>query len=326
MPRQSYSPSDDEEPLEDKTAALQLRSKRTSRQQKKQKKRDIKRDAIPTLAKLPTELVLECLKLLTIADVLKFGRVNRRFRSLVDAHATVIGDSIISQRYTLLAQCFPLPRFLDDVEPSTRELLLDEKRQRTLGLHSNKYYQHVRPLDPQVLCSCFTCLMLWNNLNLALDFAHWQDNLDTGKAIPMIPRGQAPAWNEELVQRNAAIVRAALRNSLWHARILEVHLDSTIRSIRRHAKNKGNKRKHVEMTEEDVEEGTDAFLVKSGPLSLEFPFHRDEYYLLEAYLPNRWWKKDLNKWIYTIAGQHERDIDLVVRYANRSQENAQIRT
>ncbi|KAF2645732.1 hypothetical protein P280DRAFT_513623 [Massarina eburnea CBS 473.64] len=324
MPRHGNLPSDDDEPLEDRTAALQLHSKRTSRQDKKQKKRDRKRDAVVNLTKLPSELIIECLKPLSPGDVLCFGHVNRRFRTLVDAHATVIGDSIISQRYSILAQCFPLPKFLHEVEPSTRALLLDEKRQKGLGIHGKTYYQHVPKPDPHVLCSCLTCLMLWNNLCLALDFAHWQDSLDTGKAIAMIPRGQAPPWNEALVRRSAQMVKAAQHSSLWHARILEVHLDSTVRSIRRHAKNQGNKRKHVDMTDEDAD-GTDAFLCKPGPLSLEFPFHRDEYYLLEAYLPNRWWRKDVDTWIYTIAGQHERDLDLVVRYANRSWGDPQIR-
>lgn len=115
---------------------------------------------------------------------------------------------------------------------------------------------------------------------MVLDFAHWQDNLDNGEPISIIPRGQSNEWNQALVARNARMVRQALNNSLCHARILEIHLDSTIRSIRRHAKNKGNKRKHVDMTEADARNGTDEFLVKAGPLSLEFPYQRDEYYML----------------------------------------------
>jgi hypothetical protein len=34
------------------------------------------------------------------------------------------------------------------------------------------------------------------------------------------------------------------------------------------------------MTDEDAALGTDSFLVKHGPPSLEFPYHRDEYYML----------------------------------------------
>jgi hypothetical protein len=34
------------------------------------------------------------------------------------------------------------------------------------------------------------------------------------------------------------------------------------------------------MTDEDATTGTDSFLAKHGPPSLEFPYHRDEYYML----------------------------------------------
>jgi hypothetical protein len=271
--------SDDEEPLEDKTAALTLHNKRTERMQRKQVDRNKKRDAIVNLTKLPTELILESLKCLAPHDVFRFSFVNRRFYSLVQANASVIGDAILASRYTILAQCFPTPRLLDAIEPSLCPLLTDPKRQVQLGIHKRPY-QHIQSPDALQLCTCLTCILTWNNLGLVLDFAHWQDNLDTGKPIPMITRGQSPEWNVELIAQNARIARRAIENSLWHARILEVHLDSTIRSIKRHAKNKGNKRTHVAMTDEDAASGTDSFLVKHGPPSLEFPYHRDEYYML----------------------------------------------
>ncbi|KAF2255187.1 hypothetical protein BU26DRAFT_559804 [Trematosphaeria pertusa] len=317
MPR--HVTSDDDEPLEDKTAALSLRSKRTGRMWKKQAKRDRKREAVLTLTKLPTELILECLKLLQPGDVLRFGFVNRRFRSLVDANAAVLGGAFLGTRYPLLVQCFPLPKRLAEVDAALQALLVHPKRQSQLGIH-RKPYQHVPPPDPNVLCTCLTCVMSWNNLCLVLDFAHWQDNLDKGEPIPIVPRGQSPQWNQQLVHRNANIVRLAIRDPLWHARILETHLDSTIRSIRRHAKNKGNKRKHVEMTDEEAELGTDRFLSKPGPSSFEFPYIRDEYYLLEAYLPNRTWRTPEQKWLYIIEGQHERDLGMVVHFAKRVQE------
>jgi (2Fe-2S) ferredoxin len=37
----------------------------------------------------------------------------------------------------------------------------------------------------------------------------------------------------------------------------------------------------------------------------------------EAYLPNRWWRKIEGRWIYTIAGSHERDLELVQRLSKR---------
>jgi hypothetical protein len=271
--------SDDDEPLEDRTAALTLHNKKTERMQRKKVTRDKKRDAIVNLTKLPTELLLESLKYLEPRAVFNFSFVNRRFRNLVHANSRVIGDAIIASRYTLLAQCFPTPILLSNVEPSIRPILTDANRQTQLGIHKRPY-QHIQSPDAQQLCTCLTCILTWNNLGLVLDFAHWQANLDTGKPIPMIPRGQAPEWNQGLIARNARIARRAIDDSLWHARILEVHLDSTVRAIRRHAKNKGNKRTHVAMTAEEATTGMDSFLVKHGPPSLEFPYHRDEYYML----------------------------------------------
>lgn len=312
MPRHIAHESDDEEPLDDKTAALQLHSKRTERQKKQKAKRDRKRDAIINLTKLPTELIIESLTYLRPGDVLRFSQTNRRFRSLVGANANVIGNAIIHQRYTLLARCLVLPKLLAEVDPSARPLLVDERRQEFLGIH-RKPYQHLQPPDQHFVCTCLSCILAWNNLCVALDFAHWQNNLDTGEPLPIIPRGTTPEWNRELVRCNAQVVRAALQNPLWHARILEVHLASTQRAIRRQANNKGNQRKHVEMTDEDAACGTDAFLSKPGPQSLEFPYHRDEYHMLEAYLPNRFWKKTEERWIYGTAIHHERDLAYVLR-------------
>ena len=319
MPRHiSESDSDGVEPLEDKTAALALKSKRTERQRRRQVVRDKKRDAMVSLSKLPTELLLEILVHAWPRDVFSFGLTSRRFHALVAAHSSVLGDAIIGRRYALLAHCFPTPRLLRDIEPTVQALLVDPARQTQLSIHKRPY-QHILPPDPSELCTCLTCILTWNNLGLVLDFAHWQQHLDGGLPLPVLPRGkpELAAWNSDLVACNARIARNAVDDSLWHARILEMHLDSTVRSIRRHAKNKGNKRTHVLMTEEDAAAGTDDFLAKHGPPSLEFPYQRDEYYMLEAYLPNRWWKKSEMRWVYIIQGQHERDLELVQRVAKR---------
>lgn len=308
--------SDDDEPLDDRTASLTLHNKRTERKERKKLTRDRKRAAIVNLIKLPTELLLECLKYLEPSDVFRTSFVNRRLHSLVNANAKIIGDAIIRDRYAILVQCLPTPMLLSQVEPALRPLLTDPVRQQQLGIHKRPY-QHIQAPDAQQLCTCLTCILTWNNLCLVLDFAHWQDNLDTGKPVPMIARGQAPEWNVELIARNARIARTAVEHSLWHARILELHLQSTVRSIRRLGKIKGNKRIHVAMTAEDAASRTDSFLYKHGPLSLEFPFHRDEYYLLEAYLPMRWWRKAQACWIYTVQGSHERDLELVQRLAKK---------
>lgn len=271
--------SDDDEPLEDTTAKLILNNKRTERQKRKNVTRQQKRDAIVNLTKLPTELLLETLEYLLPSDVLNFGAVSQRFRSLVQANANILGDAIIAHRYSILVHCFPTPKLLSEVEPTLQELLTRPDRQKQLSIH-NRPYQHVQAPDPQQLCTCLTCILTWNNLGLVLDFAHWTTHLDTGTPIPIIARGQKEEWNITLVARNARIARKAVDNSLWHAVILEQHLDSTIHAIRRHGKNKGNKRIHIAMTDENGASGTDTFLAKHGPLSLEFPYQRDEYYML----------------------------------------------
>ncbi|KAL6156150.1 hypothetical protein ACJBU6_05284 [Exserohilum turcicum] len=314
MPRNNVS--EDDEPLQDTTAALTLRNKKTERIKRKNASRQQKREAIVNLSKFPTELLLECLQYLRPRDVFNFSFVNRRFYELVEANAHVIGDAIIARRYSILAKCLPTPKLLADVDVAVQVLLIDPSRQKQLSIH-NRPYQHILSPDPHDLCTCLTCILTWNNLGLVLDFSHWQDHLDRGKPIPVIPRGHSPEWNQLLVARHGRIARKAIENSLWYAAILALHLDSTVRAIRRHSKNRGNKRVHVEMTEAEAMSGTDHFLSKHGPPSLEFPYQRDEYYMLEAYLPNRWWKKSEEYWFYTIFGQHERDLELVQRFAKR---------
>ena len=279
MPR--HVSSDDEEPLDDRTAALTLKNKRTERIKRKNVTRQQKRDAVVNLTKLPTELILQSLEYLRPNEVLKFSFVNHRFHRLVQANASVLGNAIIKRRYTILEQCLPTPKLLSDIDPHIQPLLTDPRRQKQLSIH-NRPYQHIQSPDASQLCTCLTCILTWNNLGLVLDFAHWQRHLNAGTPIPIVPRGQTPKWNTDLVTRNARVARKAIDNPLWHATILELHLDSTIHAIRRHAKNKGNKRVHVAMDDSEAASGTDSFLMKHGPLSLEFPYQRDEYYMLYA--------------------------------------------
>ncbi|KAH8726190.1 hypothetical protein GQ44DRAFT_739018 [Phaeosphaeriaceae sp. PMI808] len=298
---------DDEEPLEDTTAALQLHNKRTERMQ---------RNTVANLSRLPTELLLGILKYLGPRDVFHVSFVTRRLLHLVTANATAIGDAIIASRYSILAQCFPTPLLLSAVDPSLRPLLTALDRRRRLGIHKRPYH-HIQSPDALQLCTCLTCILTWNNLALVLDFAHWQDSLDSGKPVPIIPHGQIPAWNTDLITQHARIARKAVDSSLWHARILQLHLDSTVRSITRHAKNKRNMRIHIAMTPEDAVSETDSFLAKYGPLSLEHIYQRDEYHMLEAYLPNRWWREAEGRWVYTIRASHDRDLELLQRFAAR---------
>ena len=75
------------------------------------------------------------------------------------------------------------------------------------------------------------------------------------------------------------------------------------------------------MTIQDAAAENDDFLNRSGPPSLAFPFHRDNYYMLEAYLPNRGWNSDASEWRYMPATQHDRDVEFVKAWAKRNKEN-----
>jgi hypothetical protein len=311
---------EEEEPLVDTTEALPLRSKRTERRQRKRhQKETCKQHA--TLWDLPSELLLSVLSFLRPSDVFKLSRVNHEFRKYIYEEESNIVRRITARRYAVLAKCFPLPVLLEKVDEDAHPALLSEERQTLSNIHKRPY-QHIQRSDPYTICTCLTCILSWNNLNLVIDFAHWQRNLDQGEPIPMIPRGKSPEWNQILVSANAKIVEKALNSPLWYARILEAHLHSTVGSIRRHGNNKGNKRRRFRMTTEDAAAENDVFLERSGPPSLDFPFHRDNYYMLEAYLPNRGWNSEANEWRYWPASQHDRDVEFVKAWDRRRKEAA----
>ncbi|KAI1412736.1 hypothetical protein F5Y13DRAFT_41978 [Hypoxylon sp. FL1857] len=308
--------------LEDKTEALTLRSKRTERARKKQAKKTTKTNRpSQDLLSLPYELMLNILALLRPSDIFNLQRVSRAFHRFIVEDEGRIARAITSWRYVCLERCFRLPVLMELIDPSIRAYVQSPERQELLAIHK-KPYQHVQVPDPTEVCTCLTCLLRWSSLCLIVDFAHWQRNLDVGEPIPMIPRGKHPEWNQTLIASNAAIVRKALRSPLWHARLLEAHLDSATRSIRRHAANKGNKRRRFHMSKEDLESGSDLFLERSGPPSFDFPFHRDNYYMLEAYLPNRGWNAEQERWMYVPAEQHDIDIGYIVKWADRQNKAA----
>ncbi|KAL2756459.1 hypothetical protein ACRALDRAFT_2080177, partial [Sodiomyces alcalophilus JCM 7366] len=290
---------------------LTIRSKRTERQHKRQQKRVAKKtratahnptNGIP----LPNELLLVVLSYLRPSDLFALLRTCRFLRDMVLAWEMSLVRDIIDIRYPCLAQCIRLPVLLSDVDPKFQPALLNPDG-RTMGARK---FQHIQPPDHSFICTCLTCVLHWIALCVVVDFAHWQAHLDSGDPIPTIPRGTSPAWNENLLQANADVVRKALASPLWYARVLEEHLRSTTRSIRRHAQNKGNRRRRFEMTRRDELAGTDAFLRRKGPATVDFPFHRDNYYMLEAYLPNRSWGSDDEKWLY-LPDLHDRDLQWV---------------
>jgi hypothetical protein len=311
-----HSPINDHEPLIDKTHTLPLRSKRTERLRKKQERKKHKSLEPKHLLDLPYEVLLDIFSLLRPSDTFVLSRVSKSLHNFIHAFEPILSRRIIAFRYPILSQCFRLPIPLVDVPSSLHPALQSLERYAILAIHKNPY-QHVKPPDPNHMCTCLTCLLRWNMHNLALDFAHWQPYLDAGEPLPTIARGRNPAWNTALVTRNAAIVDRALHSGLWYARILEAHLDSTVRAVRRHGANKGNRRRRFRMTEADAASGFDGFLGMSGPPSLEFPFNRDNYYMLEAYLPNRGWSGELQRWMYVPESQHDVDIGFVEMWAKR---------
>lgn len=308
---------DDEEPLIDRTEALVLHSRRTERQRKKHER---KTKTLPFetrgLLDLPYELILEIIVLLEPSDVFLLARTNKSLHTFITEEERPIANRIIKWRYQCISQCFRPPALIRDIEPIYIRALRNKSRIDLMAIH-RKSFQHVKSPDQDLICTCITCILRWNSSCLIIDFAHWQNHLDKGEPIPMIPRGKLPTWNQELLDRNAEIVQKALDHPLWYARILQAHLNSTIRSITRHSANKGNKRPRFRMSEDDKRSGTDRFLAKIGPPSLDFPFHRDNYYMLEAYLPNRGWDRAERSWKYMQADQHEKDLGFILRWTER---------
>ncbi|ROT36740.1 hypothetical protein SODALDRAFT_334937 [Sodiomyces alkalinus F11] len=300
---------------------LTIRSKRTERQRKRQQKRLAKKptahhstDGIP----LPNELLLVVLSYLRPSDLFILLRTSKFLRDTILDWETSLVKDIIDLRYPCLAQCIRLPRLLGDVDPALHPALLNPADGRhTMG---TRKFHHIQPPDHAFICTCLTCVLHWIALCVVVDFAHWQPRLDAGDPLPTIPRGTSPEWNEVLLASHVGVVRNALASPLWYARLLEEHLRSTTRSIRRHAENKGNRRRRFEMTRRDELAGTDALLRRKGPATVDFPFHRDNYYMLEAYLPNRSWSSDQERWLY-LPDLHERDLQWVAQYHARKRED-----
>ena len=272
-----------EEPLVDTTVAIPIRSKRTERRQKRRQQKEKAHNDRISLLNLPSELVIYILGYLRPSDIFVLSRVSHSLRQFNIQQEPNIATEVIKSRYSALSKCFQLPVLLEKVDAGTHAILQSEKRQELLNIHK-KPYQHIKSPDPSLICTCLTCVLAWNNLCVVVDFANWQDNLDANPItpIPIIPRGKYPEWNQFLMSANTAVVHNALHSPLWCVRILEQHLKSTVRAIRRHGNNKGNQRRRFRMAVEDAASESDGFLERSGPPSLDFPFHRDNYYMLEG--------------------------------------------
>ena len=314
---------DEDEPLIDTTAALLLRSKKTERAQKRMVKKQQKaaeRPAASNLLDLPPELLEEVLGYLRPSDIGQLLFLNHDVHDFVQSHGTAVARDTIGRRYWVLTRCFPLPIAFQEVESSAHSALLSEKRQDMLQIHK-KPNQHVKGINPHDVCTCMNCVFAWNNLCLILDLSHWQENLEDRKPIPMIPRGTSPEWNRKLLDANARLVEKAMNSQLCYAAILEKHLQTTIGTILR-TTSRGKKTIHprrlYHLTPAEAAKETDAFLEISGPPSYEFPWHRDNYYGLEAYMPNRKWSKEKERWLYYADGLHDRDLQWVKESFNKA--------
>lgn len=180
--------SSDEEPLVDTTAALALHSKKTvrlqKRQQKKQSARKVHSD-VHSFLDLPYEVLLVVLSFLPPSDIFTLLRLNQSTRKFILENEASIAHTIKSRRYWVLQQCFPLPVSLENVPDSARPALLSKNWQDRLRIHKNPY-QHIKHIDPLTVCTCMSCVLAWNNLNIILDLAHWQSNFEKREPLPII--------------------------------------------------------------------------------------------------------------------------------------------
>lgn len=301
-------------PVEDLTQPLALRSKRTERRRKKLEKLANSKSSAPRpigLLDLPYELLMNILELLRPSDLFALCRVSRPLRAFFLAEEASIVRRVVNLRYPILERCFLRPVLMREVEPAVQPLLRSPDRPDLNPSHRIAH-QNIPPPDDAFHCTCLTCVVRWNALCAVVDFAHWQDNLDNGVPIPTIPRGTLPSWNRDLLARNRRIVLNSLTRPLWYARILETHLDSTTRSIRRHSLNKADRRPHFHLTKEEMKLGTDVFLQRQGPPTFDYPYSRELYYMLEAFLPGRSWVAADRKWVYVSQTQEWHQIDLAM--------------
>lgn len=307
----------DEEPLVDTTAALTLHSKKTERLQKRLEKKSRKKPKPrpQSFLDLPAELLHEVFSYLQPKDMAMLQCLNHSTKAFINDNETTLAKEIIRTRYSILARCFPLPVPFASIDEVYHPALLSTKRQDLLVIHK-KPYQHIQPLDPLEICTCMTCVFAWNNLCTIADLAHWQSALDNREPIPMIPRGHSPAWNLDLLARNANLVRTAMVRPIVYAGLLAKHLDTTTRTILRRSKYIKTRpvlpeHRLYQLSFAEAARESDGFLARNGPPSYEFPYHRDNYYNLEAYVPNRKWSREEGCWKYYAATQHERDLEWV---------------
>ncbi|KAK4611563.1 hypothetical protein CLAFUW4_13133 [Fulvia fulva] len=319
-PRKSIKkvvPLDDDEPLIDTTEAIPLKSKKTERMQKRMQKKLRKTKAtsdVKNFLELPSELLQAVLGYLQPGDIFGLLLLNKSTRQYIMNNQSSIARDVLNLRYWSLSRAFHKPLPLHDIDPVGQASLLNERYQEKLVIHSK--YQHIPKFDEHKICTCVTCVQAWNNLCVIMDLHNFQDHLDRREAIPMILRGRFPEWNTKLLQSHAHAVEKAVESPLAYARIMQFHLDTIVRTLNRpiHIGKKTieQKKKLYHLTASDTASGTDKFLERSGRPTYQIPFHRDNYYSLDAYVPNRKWSKEQEKWQYWQT--HDIDLERTVRW------------
>lgn len=313
-----------DEPRVKEDGNLVVVSRRTQRQQRKKHLKSLHKGPGTErrgILDLPYELMIAALIYLCPSDLFRLARTNTLFYALIMEHEVQeeLAKGIIKWRYPTLEKCFGVPALLSNIDPDTRSILQSEECSTMLASHKVRF-SHIKEPDLNTICSCITCRRRWDALCVVVDFAHWQSYLEDGEPLPMVLPGRNTKWNLKLVDANAAIVTKALYNPLWYACILEGHLRASSAAIIRHSQNKGNKRLHFKLSILDYRKETDMFLDRHGPQWLDFPYNRDQYYMLEAFMPNRAWNDVENHWMYLPIDQHIFDLKYLVSFVERKRE------
>ncbi|KAK4167478.1 hypothetical protein QBC43DRAFT_376635 [Cladorrhinum sp. PSN259] len=245
----------------------------------------------------------------TPSAVWTLSKVCRGLRQLIRTHEAYLINRIIAFRYPNISRSFRLPYLLTQVADTfENENIVSALFTFNERIISQRVHIRLNPRHPaETTCSCLSCVDRWNNLCLAVDFARWQDHLDDGRPLPHHKPGVDPP--EEIRRRSDCREKIldALHRPLFYAMILESHLDSTVRAIQRQSQNKTNRRAHFPMTSREASSGTDHFLGRQGPNLFDPPYQRDQYYMLEVFLPGRAWSKTDKEWKY-LNVPHEKDL------------------